>query len=269
MTPTQAELDRFGVRDPELIAETGIAKVWHVRQKDGTPAALKLYKDGDEKDEAPGLTLLAALNGTAAVRILGRAPGAVLMEYLSGQSLGDMARAGDDLEATAHLAAVAKDIATAKVPATGLTNLDDRCDTLFAAQTADPALGQAQSLARQLLATAPVPSALHGDLHHDNILRGDRGWCVIDPKGIWGDPAYEYANAFRNPVGFDPAFRDADRLRAMLDCFARVSGLPKDRLMGWAAVHVCMSILWDRDRSFDSHPDRDLPPLYLALAEAT
>ncbi|HKA75114.1 MAG TPA: aminoglycoside phosphotransferase family protein [Xanthobacteraceae bacterium] len=34
---------------------------------------------------------------------------------------------------------------------------------------------------------------LHGDLHHDNILwDATRGWVAVDPKGVIGEPAYEF-----------------------------------------------------------------------------
>lgn len=35
-------------------------------------------------------------------------------------------------------------------------------------------------------------TVLHGDLHHENILRDDDGrYIIIDPKGIVGDPVYD------------------------------------------------------------------------------
>ena len=35
---------------------------------------------------------------------------------------------------------------------------------------------------------------IHGDLHYENVLAGDREpWLVIDPKPMSGDPHYELA----------------------------------------------------------------------------
>lgn len=242
--------------------------MWRVITSDGSFAALKFYDNGHEQDEGPGLGLMAALNGVAMAQVLARGPGAVLMEYLPGQSLGDLARAGDDLEAAVHLATVATRLHGAGVRSADLTPLDERCRPLFQADAADPPIAQTQALATWLLSTSPAPCALHGDLHHDNILHGPRGWCAIDAKGVWGDPAYDFANAFRNPVGLANACRDPDRFRALTACFSHVSGLPPDRLRGWAAVHVCLSVLWDRDKGFADHPDRDLPSLFLNWAQA-
>jgi streptomycin 6-kinase len=42
--------------------------------------------------------------------------------------------------------------------------------------------------------------ALHGDIHHGNILDfGERGWLAIDPKGLIGERGFDYANNFCNP----------------------------------------------------------------------
>ena len=44
---------------------------------------------------------------------------------------------------------------------------------------------------------------LHGDLHHENIMHGPRGWLAIDPKGVLGDPGFDAANMFYNPLDRD------------------------------------------------------------------
>ncbi len=266
MIPDQKLLSQLGLSDPAALAETAIARLWRVTSPDG-PAVLKVYRDGDEQDEGPGLDLMRAWNGRSAARVLARTSGAVVLEYLDGPSLGDLARDRQDHDTARILAEVAQRLSTQSQPVHGLVSLADRCAPLFASHH-DPDFARAAALAQSLLAGAPTPVALHGDLHHDNILRGPRGWCVIDPKGVCGDPAYELANAFRNPVGLPQAIRDPDRLRAMLATFATTTGLPPDRLMGWAAVHVCLSLIWDRSTPHADHPDRDLPPLYLSIYEA-
>jgi hypothetical protein len=47
---------------------------------------------------------------------------------------------------------------------------------------------------------------LHGDIHHDNILDfGRRGWLAIDPKRLFGERGFDYANLFCNPDLSDPS----------------------------------------------------------------
>ena len=41
---------------------------------------------------------------------------------------------------------------------------------------------------------------LHGDLHHDNILKHGNNWKVIDPKGIIGNPLYDATSFILNPI---------------------------------------------------------------------
>jgi streptomycin 6-kinase len=41
-------------------------------------------------------------------------------------------------------------------------------------------------------------SALHGDLHHENILAGANEWVIIDPQGIQAPQAYETTAFLRN-----------------------------------------------------------------------
>ena len=42
---------------------------------------------------------------------------------------------------------------------------------------------------------------LHGDLHHDNILRSGReGWLAIGPFGVFGDPGFEAGALLYNPI---------------------------------------------------------------------
>lgn len=59
---------------------------------------------------------------------------------------------------------------------------------------------QPGELAEHLEATTQERVFLHGDLHHENVLWDGSRWVVIDPKGLVGDPAFEYSAYTRNPV---------------------------------------------------------------------
>lgn len=125
----------------------------------------------------------------------------------------------------------------------------------------------AQALARFHLSNPhPLARTLHGDLHHDNVLSGPRGWLAIDPKGVWGDPAYETANAFRNPEGFGESIFDPDRLHRMAAHFSHRLGLPPQRLLDWAAAHCALSTRWALEDGKDMAEDLRLLPLLLAAA---
>lgn len=79
--------------------------------------------------------------------------------------------------------------------------------------------------------------ALHGDLHHENILLGARGWVVIDPKGLVGDPAFEPSAYLRNPLALMQSEPD---LGAVLDrrlaWIRERTGWPESVVLAWAAL---------------------------------
>jgi streptomycin 6-kinase len=106
----------------------------------------------------------------------------------------------------------------------------------------------ARGVARELLADAPQARLLHGDLHHDNVLRASREpFLAIDPHGVVGDPAYDTGAWLYNPA---PDIRD-DALVALVP--ARVEqladglALPVDRVLAWGFVQAVLSASWTCD----------------------
>ena len=122
---------------------------------------------------------------------------------------------------------------------------------------------RARRIADALLGDA-VPSLLHGDLHHENVLLGQRGgaasWLAIDPQGVWGDPAYEVANLFGNPRDHPALTLAADRPQRLAGTLERSLGLPGARILNWAYVHSCISAAWAIE-------DGDDPTYRLRVAE--
>lgn len=130
----------------------------------------------------------------------------------------------------------------------------------------DGDLAEAARIARDLLADPVPPVALHGDLHHDNILQGARGWLAIDPKGVSGDPAYETANAFRNPESMGESLYDPARIARLADQISHRLGSSPRRLFGWAAAHCALSTRWSLEAGQSIAEDLRLLPLLLAAA---
>ena len=103
-------------------------------------------------------------------------------------------------------------------------------------QSTDPTLARARRVASGLLEAPRDPVLLHGDIHHANVLDfGADGWLAIDPWGLVGERAYDYANIFPNP---DLASVTADRFAARLAQIARTADLEPARLMDWAHAHA-------------------------------
>ncbi|WP_417249916.1 aminoglycoside phosphotransferase family protein [Celeribacter sp.] len=267
-------LARFEATDPTRLAQTPRADLWRVQWR-GDVAVLKLLTDeGMAANEARAADLLRIWDGRGAVRLLdasvdGRAQ---LMEYLDGPLLGDIARDGDDLAAAAELAQVAMSLAQPSDPR--FPDIETYgAALLMASPTLFPARHRAtfeaaRSMFRHLLDTTTEQRLLHGDLHHDNIMRGTRGWAAIDPKGINGDPHYEFANAFRNPEGLEEDCARPERFHAYAETFAKATGLNAARLKQWAFAHCALSISWNLERGHSPDDDLVLLTLFANLSDA-
>ncbi|NOD91806.1 phosphotransferase [Ruegeria sp. HKCCD4884] len=263
-------LDEWNLHQPELVAETGQAQVWKVSSKHG-PAALKLYRTQDRGNEAPGSALLNAWRDRGAVRIFNEERNAVLMEWLDGPSLGDIARSGRPDDATRILAETAARLhGKPTIRDQGLRPLDQVFTPLFTCAFAPtcPALLRndmlsAMDMGRHLLNSQPAPVPLHGDLHPDNIIMTDAGPRVFDAKGYVGDPTFELANALRHPKGMPDLVRDPQQIETCLSLYSKALRVPKERLAQWAAVKCALSIYWRSDGAIKNDPEADLLSLLL------
>ncbi|MEW6402276.1 MAG: aminoglycoside phosphotransferase family protein [Chloroflexota bacterium] len=98
----------------------------------------------------------------------------------------------------------------------------------------------------RLYTESKKPCLIHGDFHHFNVLSSERGWIVIDPKGVIGHPEYEVGPLMINPWGkflngIDPRTQTERRL----DILSERLGLPRQRLLDWALCHAVLSAWWD------------------------
>lgn len=122
--------------------------------------------------------------------------------------------------------------------------LHDWFQALLSDASANDVLCCSGTVARQLLDGPPVDEVvLHGDIHHGNILHfGDRGWHAIDPKGLRGDRAFDYANLFCNPshdVAVDPV-----RFERRVTLVADAAKLDRRRLLQWILAWSGLSAVW-------------------------
>ena len=109
---------------------------------------------------------------------------------------------------------------------------------------------------------AATGTMIHGDLHFENVLAGDRDpWLVIDPKPMSGDPHYELAPMLWNR--WDEAvasgnIREAVRRRFFL--LVDTAELDEERARDWVVVREIHNALWaieDADRAGRPLDDED------------
>lgn len=262
----QSQLTQFAVNQAQHVAETPLAHIWRVTRANGTPAALKLYKNDDLQDEALGFDFLDALNGQGALRIYARKGAAVLMEWLDGPSLGDIVREGDDSRAAVELVAVANQLHSAPQPRiAGFDPLTNRFRALLDAGFSDDCpdhtkatIWRATDLATQLLEAQTNIQPLHGDLHHDNVKLGSRGYLAFDAKGVLGERTFELANAFRNPLGSEDFYQDRKVIMTRARIWAEGLEVSQSHLLSWAAAYSALSLAWTYEGTFDPSTTNDV-----------
>jgi streptomycin 6-kinase len=89
------------------------------------------------------------------------------------------------------------------------------------------------------------PVLMHGDFHHFNILSSERGWLVIDPKGVIGPACYEVGPLLINP--WDdllkmPNYRQMTERR--IDILHEHLGFERERIREWGLAHAILSAWW-------------------------
>jgi len=89
------------------------------------------------------------------------------------------------------------------------------------------------------------PVLMHGDFHHFNILSSERGWLVIDPKGVIGPAGYEVGPFLMNPWG---DFLNGSNYRLMtkrrIDILHEHLGFERQRIHEWGLAHAVLSAWW-------------------------
>lgn len=238
----------WGASDPVAIAATPTSRVLRVRMAGGGTAVIKDLKPSGVEDELRGADFLAWRQGAGCVRLLARDDSTLLLEDAGDRSLLDDLNEHGDEAATA----IAADLMRAMhapsnvAPPRALMPLEERFAGLFALALADAdaVVREGAAVARTLLADQHGVRPLHGDFHHENALLSGRGWLAIDPKGLIGDPAYDAANLFCNPLARDDLRLDPRRIRTM----AAILAPPLDRdsaiVLRWAFAHACLSAAW-------------------------
>ena len=89
------------------------------------------------------------------------------------------------------------------------------------------------------------PVLMHGDYHHFNILSSERGWLVIDPKGVIGPACYELGPFLMNPWGDVLSGKEYRRLtRRRIDILHERLGFERERIREWGMAHAVLSAWW-------------------------
>jgi streptomycin 6-kinase len=175
--------------DEILIAETDTSCVFKANRPQGQ-VVLKILKDYGA-DEIFGANLMRWYGGDGAAEIYDIHKDMILMEWLNGDSAGDLVRDGHDEQATEVLFEVARKLHKSRAAEpTDLQPLSTRFNTLVRSHSDwwpvshRAQFAQATAIAQNMLESTETAIPLHGDFHHDNVVGSSRDWLAIDPKGF-------------------------------------------------------------------------------------
>jgi streptomycin 6-kinase len=90
-----------------------------------------------------------------------------------------------------------------------------------------------------------MPVLMHGDFHHFNILSSERGWLVIDPKGVIGPAGYEVGPFMMNPWGsFSDGINYRLKVKRRIDILHEHLGWERQQIKEWSLAHAVLSAWW-------------------------
>lgn len=251
-------LNAWSLSRPQMIAATPTSLVYKV-EHEGATAVLKLLTPVGIHDEYGGAIALKHFAGKGAIRLLRHDEGAHLLEYVSGDDLIPMVQDGDDEQATAIIGEVLNELHSEPPTeeARTLYGLGRRFRALFRKAEADRQASEdslyvrGAAVAEELLAEPCEVRVLHGDMHHENVRRSERGWLALDPKGILGERIYDAANTLLNPFKLRARVQDRARLLRHASILAQTMGVEQTRLLAFTFAHACLSASWSLEDGDD------------------
>ncbi len=236
-----------------------------VRWRD-KPAMLKFALS---EDEIRGNHTMAALGGVVTADVYAIAGHALLMARSEDPDRLKRMSAGDQDEQACRILcrmALALHRWSGRLPQQTVP-LSHYFQSLLTLDTLQhSALVTARKTALALLADPAPAVLLHGDLHHGNLLwfGVQKGWQLIDPKGITGSPAFDFAALFANPQE-NPDIQIANFNRRV-KWAGEEAQLSEKTLKEWIAAQQALSAAWFMEEGMKKQAEHALHLVELALS---
>lgn len=254
------------IESARQIADTVAGNVYDVTLADGADAIVKQLKPSALEDSLRGADFLVWRDGIGCVRLLAQTGDMLLMEHAGKTTLRDHMEFHGDEDATRIAAAVLREYhrPSDTPPPASLQPLSRYFSSLFGKAERDRKDGipgpyaEAAELAEALIASQQDIKPLHGDLHHENIVHGPRGWVIIDPAGLIGDAALDVANMFSNPLDRFDLTRSGERIAAMAEIFAETLRRDVRTLLRYGFAYGCLSAAWHDEDGNAEERDNEL-----------
>lgn len=239
----QYAADRWGLRDFHAVYEREQSGVWLCHAERFGPALLKWNSTGQLDSE---YRMLSRLQGRGCCAVYGydRERGLLLEERILP---GTVLREEVSLEKRVEvLASVFREIHLPQQAGESYLDwLEAACVYCISHEVPGDLSRQAMQ-AREICAALfekyPERVLLHGDLHHDNLLRNSGGsYTVIDPKGVVGPEILDLPRFLLNEadLGHDPA-----HMEHAIALVSRACGYPEEDLRKALFLEAVLANVW-------------------------
>lgn len=254
---------QWQITSATLLADTNSSHIWKAITGDNNSPVIVKTLNPAGHEELRGAYYMRERDGHGAIRLLDLQldPTMMLLEYAGDYDLKSHLDAGHNAETIRIAADVIRALHSPSGQAlpSELQPLRRHFKSLFdLAGTVQDIYADAAKLALHLLDQPHESIALHGDLHHENIIQSSRGWLAIDPHGLCGDAAFDCANLFYNPLNRDDLCLDERRALTMAETFSEVIRKPASYLLDYAFCYGCLSAAWHREDGNDADEARKL-----------
>lgn len=114
----------------------------------------------------------------------------------------------------------------------------------------------AQDIYIHLSKTYNEEKLLHGDLHQYNILKSNKGYRVIDPKGVVGDPVFDIARFMLNEYEKDKNIEENfNKVCKVIDFFEKELNVDKIVLKQVYYIDAVMTNCWFVEDNIETNLD--------------
>jgi streptomycin 6-kinase len=200
------------------------------------------------------LTALQLFAGRKVCQLLAfdqEAAALLLERILPGDDLRSLPEKGEQLEIGADLVSrLPLQVSSNHSLPSYRTWITNAFDNILPQSGADDQLSKLMHTAGLVLDEIYPPGSpsylLHGDLHHDNILRShQKGWKIIDPQGVIGLPFMEAARFIQNHIMKPDHTLNFDQLDETASYFAWRLGQSESLILRAFFILHALDTCWD------------------------
>ncbi len=106
-------------------------------------------------------------------------------------------------------------------------------------------MNKANDICRSLASTYTRVMLLHGDLHHDNMLRRQDGsYAIIDPKGVIGDPIFDIPRFILNEFEEELNEQLYRKINRVIDTLGQSLDIPQTVIRQCLFIETAMGNCW-------------------------